>query len=288
SGGDQERAAERRRGRQSRGGDKAARRLARVKPNQATASVDSVLSWLKKHSTKGTREGMARYGVPCDNASGVSVADIRLLAKQIGRNHELALALWETGSYEARMLTPFIDEPARVTPAQMDGWCRDFDSWAICDALCFHLFDKTPHAWKKISKSSDAKPEFVKRASFALLASVALHDKAAPDKPFFDSLVLIEQAASDDRNFVKKAVSWALRGIGKRNGRLHAAAVKLAGRLAKSNDPAARWTGKDALRDFTTPATLKRLEMDRALRRSKGENLATVQTAVAQRSARST
>lgn len=231
-----------------------------MKPNQAP-TVDSVLTWLKKHSSAATREDMARYGIPSDNASGVSVADLRLLAKQIGRNHKLALALWETGSYEARMLTPFIDEPARVTPAQMDRWCRDFDSWAICDALCFHLFDKTPHAWKKITKWSDARAEFVKRAAFALLASVALHDKTAPDKLFLDSLNLIESAATDDRNFVKKAVSWALRAIGKRNARLHAAAVRLADQLAKSNDPAARWTGKDALRDLATPATFKRLEV---------------------------
>ena len=202
---------------------------------------------------------MARYGIPSDNASGVSVADIRLLAKKLGRNHALALGLWETGNYEARMLAPFIDEPARVTPAQMERWCRDFDSWAICDALCFHLFDKTPHAWQKIAKWSTRREEFVKRAAFALLASVALHDKTAPDAPFLKSFVLIERAATDDRNFVKKAVSWALRGIGKRNSALHAAAVKLARRLADSPNPAARWTGKDALRDLATAATLRRL-----------------------------
>lgn len=202
---------------------------------------------------------MARYGIPSDNASGVSVADIRLLAKKLGRNHALALALWETGNYEARMLAPFIDEPARVTPTQMDRWCRDFDSWAICDALCFHLFDKTPHAWQKIAKWSTRREEFVKRAAFALLASVALHDKTAPDAPFLKSFVLIARAATDDRNFVKKAVSWALRGIGKRNPALHAAAVKLASRLADSPNPAARWTGKDALRDLATAATLRRL-----------------------------
>jgi 3-methyladenine DNA glycosylase AlkD len=224
------------------------------------SSVASVLTWLKRHSSKRTREGMARYGIPSDNASGVSVADIRSLGKRLGRNHDLAIALWDTGNYEARMLTPFIDEPGRVTPAQMDRWCRDFDSWAICDALCFHLFDKTPHAWQKIQKWSTRREEFVKRAAFALLASVALHDKTAPDAPFLKSLALIERAATDDRNFVKKAVSWALRGIGKRNPALHAASVKLARRLADSPDSAARWTGKDALRDLATPATRRRLE----------------------------
>ena len=227
------------------------------------ADVASVVAWLKKHSSARNREGMARYCLPSDNAFGVSVADIRLLAKRLGRDHELALALWDTGVYEARMLTTFVDEPDRVTPSQMDRWCRDFDSWGICDALCFHLFDKTPHAWKKIAKWSDARAEFVKRASFALLASVALHDKTAADKPFLDSLPLIERAAADDRNFVKKAVSWALRGIGKRNAALNAAAVKLARRLADSPHPAARWIGKDALRDLATPATLRRLEKSR-------------------------
>lgn len=236
---------------------------------------------------------MARYGLPSDNALGVSVADIRLLAKRVGRNHDLALALWETGIYEARMLTSFVDEPSRVTPAQMDRWCRDFDNWGICDTLCFHLFDKTPHAWKKITKWSDARAEFVKRASFALLASVALHDKTAPDKPFLDSFKLIERAATDDRNFVKKAVSWALRGIGKRNSKLNAAAVTLASRLAGSTDATARWVGKDALRDLATPATPQRLEregrkVDRALRRSRTANGVTTQRATARRSARST
>ncbi|MEY2549904.1 MAG: hypothetical protein QOG12_48 [Verrucomicrobiota bacterium] len=228
--------------------------------NKTKASVESVLAWLNKKSSARTREGMARYGIPSDNASGVTVADIRSLAKRLGRDHDLALALWETGSYEARMLTPFIDEPERVTPAQMDRWCRDFDSWAICDALCFHLFDKTPHAWKKVAKWSGARPEFVKRAAFALLASVALHDKSARDKPFLESLSLIERAATDERNFVKKAVSWALRGIGKRNPTLHAAAIKLAGRLAESKNSTARWIGKDVLRDLATPATLRRIK----------------------------
>jgi 3-methyladenine DNA glycosylase AlkD len=235
-----------------------------VTPSESKASVGSVLTWLKRHSSARTREGMARYGIPADNASGVSVADIRRIAKRLGRNHDLALALWDTGNYEARMLTPFIDEPARVTPSQMDRWCRDFDSWAICDALCFHLFDKTRHAWQKIAKWSNHREEFVKRAAFALLASVALHDKTAPNAPFLKSFVLIERAATDDRNFVKKAVSWALRGIGKRNPALNAAAIKLARRLADSPHPAARWTGRDALRDLATPASLRRMKKRKA------------------------
>jgi 3-methyladenine DNA glycosylase AlkD len=227
------------------------------------ADVASVLTWLKRRGSARNREGMARFGLTSKNTLGVSLENIRVLAKRLGRDHDLALALWDTGIYEARVLTTFVDEPSRVTPAQMDRWCRDFDSWGICDALCFHLFDKTPHAWKKISKWSDARAEFVRRAAFALLASVALHDKKAPDKTFLDSFSLIERAAPDGRNFVKKAVSWALRGIGKRNPALHDAALQLSQRLTDSPHPAARWIGRDALRDLVTPATLRRLKKQR-------------------------
>jgi 3-methyladenine DNA glycosylase AlkD len=212
--------------------------------------VQSTLAWLKRHATKRTRDGMARYGLASDNALGVSVADIHVLAKRLGRNHKLAVELWKTGVYEARMLTAFIDEPARVTSSQMDSWCRDFDNWGICDTLCFHLFDRTTHAWKKIEQWAGRREEFVKRAAFALLASVALHDKNAADAPFIGSLRLIERAATDERNFVKKGVSWALRGIGKRNPALNAVANKLAKRLAASPHAATRWVGKDALRDL--------------------------------------
>jgi 3-methyladenine DNA glycosylase AlkD len=221
--------------------------------------VLSALRWLERHATKRTRDGMARYAIPSDHALGVTVADIRILGKRLGRNHELALSLWETGVYEARMLTPFVDEPARVTAAQMDRWARDFDNWAICDALCFHLFDRTPHAWAKVAKWSTRKDEFMKRAAFALLASIALHDKKAPDEPFLASLPLIERGAFDERNFVKKGVSWALRGIGRRNRALNAAAVRVARRLAESDDAPARWVGKDALRELTSAAVIRRL-----------------------------
>ena len=195
---------------------------------------------------------MARYAIGANRGVGVSVGDLRELAKEIGRDHELALALWPTNVYEARMLVPFIADPTRVTPALMNRWVRDFDSWAITDALCFHLFDKTPHAWAKISQWSTRRPEFEKRAAFALLASVALHDKKAPDKPFLAALKLIEREADDPRNFVKKGVNWALRGIGKRNQKLRIAAIRVATRLASSESSAARWCGKDALRELSS------------------------------------
>lgn len=213
---------------------------------QATAAVAE----LKRLGTKKTRDGMARYAIPSDNAFGVMVGQIRELAKRLGRNHELAQALWDSGWYEARMLATFVDEPALVTPAQMDRWCKDFDNWAICDTACFHLFDKTPYAFKKVSQWAKRKDEFVKRGAFALLASLALHDKKSDDASFLKCLPLIEQAATDDRNFVKKGVSWALRGIGHRSPALKASALALSERLAASKDSTARWIGKDALRDL--------------------------------------
>jgi 3-methyladenine DNA glycosylase AlkD len=221
--------------------------------------VKSVLKWLERHGTKRNRLGMARYGITSDKAFGVSMATMQPLAKRLGRNHELAAALWDTGWYEARMLTSFVDEPERITPAQMDRWCRDFDNWAICDTVCFRLFDRTPHAWDKVAKWSGRREEFVKRAAFALIASLAVHDKSAHDAPFAESLLFIERAADDERNFVKKAVNWALRSVGKRNSALNAAAVVVARRLAASPEAAARWVGKDALRELTSPAVIRRL-----------------------------
>lgn len=221
--------------------------------------VQSALSWLKGHSSKTTRDGMARYGIPSDNAFGVTMANMKVLAKRLGRNHELAGALWATGWYEARMLTSFVDEPGRVTPAQMDRWCRDFDNWGICDTVCFHLFDRTPHAWQKVAQWSDRRQEFVKRAAFALLWGLTVHDKHADDAPFIGGLGFIERAATDERHFVKKAVNMALRAIGKRNPALNAAAVAVARRLADSPGDAARWVGKDALRELTSPAVIRRV-----------------------------
>lgn len=213
------------------------------------SAVEVALKSLKRRGTKRNVEGMARYGITARKAFGVSVGEIRQMGKKLGRDHDLALALWKTGWYEARFLAVFVDDPERVTVAQMDGWCRDFENWADCDTACFHLFDKTPHAWGRVRAWSRRRNEFEKRAAFALLASMALHDKAAPDAPFVRSLTLIERAASDERNFVKKAVSWALRGIGRRNKSLRRAAVATARRLSE-RDGAARWVGLDALRDL--------------------------------------
>ena len=227
-------------------------------PARAEA-VQSVLTWLKRHSSKATRDGMARYGIPSDNAFGVTMANMKVLAKQLGRDHDLAAALWDTGWYEARMLTSFVDDPARVTSAQMDRWCRDFDNWGICDTVCFHLFDRTPHAWAKVARWSGKQEEFVKRAAFALLWGLTVHDKRADDAQFLLGLGLIERAASDERHLVKKAVNMALRAVGKRSPALNDAAVTVARRLADSTEATPRWVGKDALRELTSPAIVRRL-----------------------------
>ncbi len=221
--------------------------------------VRDALHWLEQKRTARDLANLARFGITASHPLGVSMTNMQGVAKRLGRNHALAEALWKTGVYEARMITSFVDEPARVTPTQMDRWCRDFDNWAICDTLCFHLFDRTPYAWAKVEQWSDMKGEHQKRAAFALLASLALHDKTAPDASFVRSLRLIERAAADERNFVKKGVNWALRGVGRRNAALNRAAVAVARRLADSPDAAPRWVGKDALRELTSPAVTRRL-----------------------------
>ena len=229
-------------------------------PRPLKAEVQEVLAWLERRGRKRIREDMApRYGVHTDKAFGVPMATIQALAKRLGRNHELAAALWDTGWYEARLVASFVDEPARVTSAQMDRWCRDFDNWGVCDTVCFHLFDRTPHAFPKVDQWSKGHHEFVKRAAFALLACLALHDEGADDEAFARRLPLVERAASDERNFVKKSVSWALRAIGRRNRTLNAAAVAVAERLSDSPEAAARWVGKDALREITRPAVTRGL-----------------------------
>ena len=239
---------------------KAARK---TQPGNAPVDAKTALTWLKDKSTQRDRDNMARFGIVTPRFFGVSMLNLRGIARRTGRNHELAAALWATGWYEARMLATLIDEPERVTAAQMDRWCRDFDNWGIVDTACFALFDRTPHAWDMIGKWSQRRGEFQKRAAFALLACVALHDRQASDAAFIDSLPLIERAAADDRNFVKKGVSWALRAIGARSPALNEAAVALAQRLAASTQPAPRWLGKDVLRDITRPMVRKRLKSKR-------------------------
>lgn len=222
-----------------------------AKPIPFVHTAESVIATLRRLATKATLDGMTRYAIPSHNALGVSVSDLQKEAKRIGRNHELAEALWQTNIYEARMMSSFLDEPEKVTSAQMDRWCKDFDSWAICDTVCFHLFDRVPHAYKKVAQWQSKKEEFVKRGAFALLACLALHDKEADNEPFANGLQFIEAAASDERNFVKKGVNWALRAIGCINASMQEAAIVVASRLAASTNATERWVGKDALRQLS-------------------------------------
>ena len=226
----------------------------------ATTDAATAVAWLKAQGDPAFKAGLARYGLPTDKAFGLSVATIKQYAKTLGRDHDLAQALWKSGWTDARMLAALVGEPARVTPAEMDAWCRDFDSWGIVDTVCFTLWDRSPHAWTKARQWTKRKPEFEKRAGFVLMACLAAHDKKAADAAFLPFLPLIEQGAADERNFVKKGVSWALRHIGHRNARLHAAAVKTATRLSKSTDRTERWVGKDALRDLTRPLVLRKVK----------------------------
>ena len=218
-----------------------------------------VLNWLERRGKRRTVEGMARYGIEAKRAFGVPMGTLLSLKKRIGKDQALSLALWESGWYEARLLAALVGDPPSVTRRQMNAWAASFENWADCDTVCFHLFDRTPLAWEMARRWSASRQLFVKRAAFALIASLALHDKAASDKTFADALPLIEKGARDERNFVKKAVSWALRGIGRRSKTLHAAALAAARRLALSEEAPCRWVGKDALRDLESPKVRSRL-----------------------------
>src|SRR5688500_4744447 len=222
--------------------------------------VQFALTWLRRHSSKATLEGMARYSIPSDHAYGVAMKDIKALGTTLGRNQPLAVALWATGVYEARMLASFVGDPGRLTAPQMERWRKDLDNWALCDAMSFNLFDRTSHAWTKVAQWSSRRNEFEKRTAFALWWSLTVHDKSAGDALFEQGLAFIEREAGDERHFVKKATNMALRAIGKRNRALNSSAVIVARRLAGSTDATARWVGKDALRELTSAAVTRRLK----------------------------
>ncbi len=209
---------------------------------------------------------MARYGINTERAYGVSVRRLREIAKSVGRNHETAQQLWETGMHEARILASLVDEPVKVTPESMEAQVRGFNSWDLCDGFCNNLFRKTPFAHAKVQEWTAREETFVRRAGFALMANLAVHDKRAADSLFAGYLKLIEGAAADERNFVKKAVNWALRQIGKRSATLNKAAIACAERLASQESKAARWIAKDALRELTSEKVQVRLA-ERATRR---------------------
>ena len=220
---------------------------------------EAVLAKLKSLANPKNVAGMARFGINPENTLGVSVPTLRKLAKEIGRDHALAQELWASGVHEARMLAGLIDDPRLVTEEQMERWVADFDSWDVCDGCCGDLFDKTPLAYRKAVEWAARDEEFVKRAGFALMAWLAVHDKRAPDDAFLEFLPVIERESADGRNFVKKAINWALRQIGKRNAALNAAAIRTAEEIQQMGSKSGRWIASDALRELTSEKVRDRL-----------------------------
>ena len=193
---------------------------------------------------------MARFGIVGENRLGLSVPAMRAIARTLGRDHTLALALWETGIPDARIVASMVADPKLLTSRQMDSWVKGFASWDVCDQTCLNAFSKSPLAWRKVAVWAQRKDEFVRRAAFALLATLAVHDKQAPDQDFITALALVEDSSGDDRNFVKKAVNWALRNIGKRNTALRSAAIESALRIQQQGGRSGRWIAADALREL--------------------------------------
>ena len=220
---------------------------------------EEVVEKLKSMSEPKNVEGMARYGINPNNNLGISIYKLRPFAKEIGTNHKLALQLWDSGIHDARLLAVFIEDPTRVTGEQMDSWAADFDSWDVCDQACTSLFDLTPHSWKKVFEWSKDKREFVKRAAFSIIAGLSVHAKKADDKQFIEFFPIIKRESNDERNYVKKAVNWALRNIGKRNVNLNKKAIQTAKEIQKFNSKSARWIASDAIRELTSEKVKKRL-----------------------------
>jgi 3-methyladenine DNA glycosylase AlkD len=217
-----------------------------------------IIKKLKARGSLKNIKGMARFGISGEGRLGVSMPDIRRIAKEAGRNHDTALRLWKSGIPEARIVASIVADPEKLTEAEMERWVSGFDSWDVCDQVCMNLFQEVPFARRKIREWARREEEFVRRAAFALIACLAWHDDEAPDTVFTGFFPLIKRYAGDERNFVKKAVNWALRNIGKRNTRLNKAAIRTAKDLSHAESRSARWIGADALRELTGPAVQKR------------------------------
>lgn len=223
-------------------------------------NYNEVISLLKKMSIPKNVEGMARFGINPKNNLGISIYKLRPLGKKIGKNHELSLKLWSSGIHDARLLAVFIEDPKLVTEEQMDSWAKDFDSWDVCDQACTSLFDSTPHAWKKVYEWAGRSEEFVKRAAFSIIAGLAVHDKKASDEKFEELCKLIKRESTDERNYVKKAINWALRNIGKRNLNLNKKAVDVAKKIKKIDSKSAKWIANDAIRELTSSKIQERVK----------------------------
>jgi 3-methyladenine DNA glycosylase AlkD len=223
--------------------------------------VEDVVKKLKVLSNPEAVKGMVRFGINPHNTFGISIPNLKKIAREIGKDHKLTLKLWQTGIHEARILTGFIDDHRQVTEEQMGKWVSDFDSWDVCDQVCSYLFDKTPYSFSKAYEWSKKKEEFIKRAGFVLMACLAVHEKKAPDEKLEAFLPIIKREAADERNYVKKAINWALRQIGKRNLYLNVKAIELAEEIQEINSKSARWIASDALRELKSEAVQKRLAL---------------------------
>jgi 3-methyladenine DNA glycosylase AlkD len=226
---------------------------------ETMASVKDVLDKLQSKAQPEQLKGMAKYGMTVEQRLGVSVPDMRKLAKEIGKDHKLALDLWRTGVAEARIVAGMVGDPAKLTEEQMEEWVKGINSWDVCDQVCMNLFEKNQLAWKKIVDWSEREEEFVKRTAFSLIACLAWHDKKASDEKFIELLPVIMRGATDERNFVKKAVNWALRNIGKRNLKLNEAAINTAKEIQRLDSKAARWIAADAIRELESDAIQSKL-----------------------------
>jgi 3-methyladenine DNA glycosylase AlkD len=236
-------------------------------PTELT-TADAVIRELWSRADPSQLDGMARFGISTDGTlGGIGLPALRAMAKRIGCSHAVAIGLWTSGIHEARLLAGMVDDPSAVTEEQMETWAADFDSWDVVDGTVSSLFDKTPFAWRKVVEWSSREEEFVKRAAFAMMASLAVHDKKAPDAAFVALLPIIEREAGDPRNFVRKAVNWALRQIGKRNAALNAAAITAGERIHATGPRPAKWVASDALRELRSDAVQHRLARGATARR---------------------
>lgn len=223
-------------------------------------TLEELKKELKKNIRPNGLEGKARYGINISNAYGVTIPVQRKLAKEIGKDHKFAQELWNAGIHETRIIATMIDEPEKVSKSQMDKWANDFNSWDVCDQCCNNLFVNTPYAHEKAMQWSESKKEFVKRAGFTMMAVIAVHDKKAADKDFDKFFEKIKDESTDERNFVKKAVNWALRQIGKRNKSLNKKALALAKEIEKIHSKSAKWIAKDSIRELINPKIIARIK----------------------------
>jgi 3-methyladenine DNA glycosylase AlkD len=227
-------------------------------------TAEEVIAELRSHANPKNVEGMARFGIASTNTLGISIPTLRAIARRCGRDHALALALWDSGIHEARILACLVEDPKTVTKKQLESWVRDLDSWDVCDGFATGFVDATPFAYDLAMKWSRSKHEFVKRAAFATIAGLAVHDKKAPDDNLLQFLPIISRESGDDRNFVKKAVNWALRQIGKRNFACNTAAIACAEQIRADGTKAGRWIAADALRELRSKAVQTRLRKNAA------------------------